>query len=135
MGAKRSCDRLTRVEAGNRLLALSVAGIQRGVDSVRARPWLADAPLAREKLSRMDVDVSLEETVRPRVFVRRPAVHASALPRVDGLPRHPGRLHAPPGDGLLREQPSRNLREPTVRHSESEELPWLWPARLGHHGE
>src|SRR6476660_5626535 len=135
MGAKRSCDRLTRVEAGNRLLALSVAGIQRGVDFVRARPWLADAPLAREKLSRLDVDLSLEEAVRPRISVRRPAVHASTLPPMDGFPRYPGCLHAPKGDRLFREQPSRNLREPTVRHSESQEFPRLRPVCLGHHGE
>jgi hypothetical protein len=54
-----------------------------GVDSVRARPWLADAPLAREELSRLDVDLSLEEAVWPRVSLRRPAVHAPALPPVD----------------------------------------------------
>src|SRR6476620_10541614 len=98
MGAERSGNRLTRVEAGNRLPALSLAGIQRGVDAVRARPWLADAPLTREELSSVDVDLSLEAAVRPGISVRRSALHASTLSPVGGLPRHPGRLHATAGD-------------------------------------
>ena len=40
-------------------------------------------PLPEEELSSLDVDLSLEEAVRPRISLRRPAVHASTLPRVD----------------------------------------------------
>ena len=40
--------------------------------------------------------------------VRGTALHASALPRVDRLSRHPGRVHARPRDRLLREQPARH---------------------------
>ena len=59
----------------------------------------------------MDRDVSLEEAVRPRIPLRRPAVHAPALSHVDRFPRYPGRVHARPRDRLLREQPPRDLRQ------------------------
>src|SRR5688572_5717472 len=98
MGAKRSSDRFTWVEAEDRLLGGTLAGIQRGADSLRARPWLADAPAAQEELLGLDVDISVEKAVRARISSRRPAVHASALPPVDRLPRHPGCFHAPAGD-------------------------------------
>ena len=38
----------------------------------------------------------------------RPAVRPPVLPRVDRLPRHPGRLHAGTWDRLLRELPARD---------------------------
>jgi hypothetical protein len=42
-----------------------------------------ELPLHSVAAPTVDVDLSLEETVRPRISVRRPAVHASALPPVD----------------------------------------------------
>ena len=68
MGAKRRGHGVARMEAGKRLPTISVAGIQRGADPLRARPRLADAPLAREELSRVDVDLSLEEALRATNF-------------------------------------------------------------------
>ena len=50
LGARRRTHRLARLEAGERLSEVPMGGIQRSVDSLRARPRLADARLAGAEL-------------------------------------------------------------------------------------
>src|ERR671913_92152 len=69
MGAKWSGDRFTWMEAEDRLLASPLARIQRGADSLRARPWLADVPAAREELPGLDVDLSVEKELYGHEFL------------------------------------------------------------------
>jgi hypothetical protein len=83
MGAKRQSDRFTWLDAGRRLRAISLAGIQRGADSLRARPWITQQSLAREKLRSLDSHLSVEEAVRSRIALRRAAIHASAFACLD----------------------------------------------------
>src|SRR5262245_14848519 len=111
MGAERRWDRVARVDTGERIPPISMAGLQRSAFPLRARPRFADASAAGEELYRVDLDVSLEANLRLRVSVRRPAVHAPALPSVAGLSRHSGCLHAQKGNRLLREQPPRHVCE------------------------
>src|SRR5687767_11663943 len=98
MGAKRQANRVTWLDAGSWLRATSLGGIQRGADSVRARPWFADQPAPATELRSVGIHLPVEEAVRSRVSLRRAALHASALACVDRLPRHPGCLHAPASD-------------------------------------
>ncbi len=49
---------------------------------------------ARRELPGLDEDLSLEEDLRPRVPLRRAALHPSAVAHLDRLSRHPGRVHA-----------------------------------------
>ena len=73
------------------------------------------APAAPRELRGLGADLSLEETLRHRVPVRRAALHPSTLPHLGRLPRHPGRLHVRARHRLLREQPPRQLRAAAVR--------------------
>ena len=62
-------------------------------------------PLPDGKLCRLDVHLPMGKPARPRCAVLGPAVHASVLPRLDRLSRHPGRIHARERQRLFREHP------------------------------
>ena len=109
VGAERRPGGHARLDAGARLPAVPLGGLQRGAPPVRPGPRLADAPAAGGELRGVDADLPLEEALRPRVPVRRSALHPPALARLDRLSRHPGRLHARARHRLLREQPPRHL--------------------------
>src|SRR5687767_8671287 len=98
MGTKRRFNGFPWLEAGNRLSAISLGGLQRSDDPVCAWPGIADPSLVGEKLSSLELDLSLEEAVWARVSLRRAAFHASALAHLGGLPWHPGCLHEGSGD-------------------------------------
>ena len=63
---------------------------------------------SQRKATGVGVDLSMEDGLRHAVPVRGTALHPPALPRVDRLSRHPGRVHARARDRLLREQPARH---------------------------
>src|SRR5438105_11732462 len=108
------------MEAGARLSPLPLDRLQRSVDSLRARPWLANAPAAGAELSRVDQDVQMEETLRHRTPLRGTALHAPGFAHVDRLPRYPGRFHARAGDRLFRELEAGELRATAVCDPQSE---------------
>src|SRR5450759_3525423 len=123
------------MEAGARLLEVSVGGLQRGDPPLRPGPWIADTPAAGGELSGVDADIPLEAALRHGVPVCGAALHSPAVARLDRLPRRPGRVHAKPRDRLLREQPPRHVRAAAVRDPEPEGFRWLRRVLLGAYGE
>ena len=115
-------------------LRYSLAGIQRGADSLRARPWLADAPLAREELSWPGRrPIAGRSCTATNFSTARPLfMHQLSHLWIDfrGIQ-----------DAFMRRQAIdyfENSRRATYvnqqyAHSQSEGLSRLWPARLGHH--
>ena len=67
LGAERRRHGHARLEAGERLPAVSLGGLRRGAAALRARPRLADVPAARGELRRLDLHLRVEERLRPRV--------------------------------------------------------------------
>ena len=64
-------------------------------------------------------DADWGKHVRPGVPGLRPAVRPPVHARLDRLPRHPGRLHAPARPRLLREHAPRDLRAAGLRDRQS----------------
>ena len=57
-------DRVSRLEAGDGLSAISLAGLQRSTDPLHPRPRFTHTRTTAEQLPGLDVNVSLEEAVR-----------------------------------------------------------------------
>src|ERR1700694_187556 len=83
-----------RLEAGVRIPALRLGGLQRGDRALRAGAGLADPSTRRRLLPRVDSDLPVGEPVRLRFSVWRPAVRAPVLTCMDRFSRNPGSLHA-----------------------------------------
>ena len=108
LGAERRRDDQAGLEARMRIPALRLGGLQRGDRPLRARAGLADASARGRRLPRVDGDLPVGESLRLRFPLRRPAVRAPVLARVDRLSRHPRSLHAREALRLFREQPPRD---------------------------
>ena len=68
----------------------------------------------REKLRRLDPDLSMGKPAGQRRAVFRPPVHPSVFPRLDRLSRHPRRFHAPIAGAII----SRTQRRAVAVHRE-----------------
>ena len=117
-----------------RLSALRLGRVQRGGHRLCPGHRLAGPSPAGGKLCRLDVHLSMGKPARPRCAVFRPSVHASVLPRLDRLSRHPGRIHAREGQRLFREHPEHDRHASRILRPQSARLRGVRPQFLGHHG-
>ena len=121
LGAAERAGHQPRLVARRRLHRVRLARLQRGDAGLPARARLADLSGRARGVDRVDQHLRrelahvLRAAVPELLAAVRPPVHA----RVDGLPRDPGRLHAPPRPRLLREQPARDLRAARLRDHQS----------------
>jgi hypothetical protein len=79
------------------------------------------------------LDMDTGRPLRPRIRLRRSALHPPVLAHVDRLPRRPGRVHARSRPRLLREQPPRHAHPAAVRHRQPAPVRRLRPTLLGPH--